>query len=279
MYGQVMARVVAKCTSGLVTAEVAILRPLFAAIVLLFLPALPALAQDAYQPPVAVLDFNDMSAYSGHLLGRRAADSVFLALKDGGGWTLIERRTVRQECHKLELEPPFAVGHLQQVAHLVGAHLAVSGLVKSCTVTAARASVVLVVEVVDLPSGEIASRASCEGSAPAKPDQPIDLMVDRALAAAAANGAQRLGDFPRVMAAVALGAGGDALTLNAGSQTGVTAGLKLLVYHAGDGGKPTGEPIATIRVASAQAAQSQCRVLASREAPGTGDIAVAVGRG
>ncbi len=107
---------------------------------------------------VAVLDFLDLSDHRGRFYERRAADALQLALRGRERFEMVPRAQVRRELGARGLAPPFGPGHAQLVADLVGADYVLRGVVKSCTVTAAKESatveVTLEVQVLDGASGE-----------------------------------------------------------------------------------------------------------------------------
>ncbi len=235
---------------------------------------------EAWQTPVAILNFNDLTDYEGHMLSRRAADALFVALSEAGDWELVEGRLVRGLCRELALEPPFGVGHLQQVAHLTGAHLVISGIVNECRIHDAEGGVAVSVsvETVDLVSGDAVASFAAKGRAARQLGQPTDVVVERALVAAAQQAAERLLDFPPVRAGIQARSGREMVVLDEGRKAGVVPGLRLLVYRASQDREPVGEPIAVIRTHSVAAERAECRVLATRDIISVEDVAVAVGR-
>jgi len=233
----------------------------------------------AWQVPVAVFDFNNLCTYRGHMLGRRAADALHVALADAQRWRLVPRRDIRLQCRKLSLKPPFAVGYLQQVAHLVGAHLAISGTVTDCRLDAEGWAVVaLSTEMIDIVSGEAAASFAVTGRARHRAGQPADITVDHALAQAGAQAAEKLLDFAALYISVQGRSGRDVVFLKSDANGRLVPGLRLLVYRTGADGHPVGEPVALIRVENVGPRHAECRVVAATDIITVKDVAVAVGR-
>ena len=155
-------------------------KPWLAPAALLTLVTSLALTAEAQAPKVAVLDIRATVGSAPPDFGVTAARLVAGALTGTGKYEVIDYDVVRAELAKRELRPPFGVGHLQLLADALRADLVVHGSVRSLTFDTQQrsASVVLSLEIVDGPSGNLKKRAEATGSvqATAEPD-PHAIMV------------------------------------------------------------------------------------------------------
>ncbi|MBM3498710.1 MAG: hypothetical protein FJX74_08565 [Armatimonadetes bacterium] len=99
-------------------------------------------------------------------LGVTAGRLVAAAFAATGKYEVVDYDLVRAELAKRDLRPPFGVGHLQLLADVLDADLVVHGAVRSLTFDTQRgsAAVVLSLEVVDGPTGNLRKRAETTGS-------------------------------------------------------------------------------------------------------------------
>lgn len=236
----------------------------------------------AFRPGALVLNFNNTSVYSGHLLGRRAADQLALDLGATGAWRVIDRAQADRAAEQRGLLPPYAVAYLQEIGHALGGDVIFSGAIQKLDVDAklGKLTVTVYVEATDQVSGQSVLGTLKTGEARANPavPEPTDVLIGRALADATA----------KVAAAAALGTGaaatladpGDAktVTLKLAGQATVTTGMRFLLYRAvTEDGQPTpGKLIATLMVTKTGGDSATASVLARSGDIHTGDLAVSI---
>lgn len=262
-------------------------RPPHAAIRLLFAGFLvtAGLAADdsPFRPALAVLPLQNLSGYGGLLLGRRAADQLALDFGGSGAWRVLERAQSDRACEQRELTPPYAVGHMQEVAHALGADLVCSGAVQSLEVDA-RAGVVRLtmhVEVIDQISGQmvVASRLAVNARRSADDPEPTDVLVGRALAQAAAEAAKLAAAGPRAQGEVSSPGVNGEVQLSFPSDHGLRTGQRCLLYRPATdaNGKVPGKLLAALMVTRVDGNVLRAKVLARSGDIHTGDMAVPVG--
>jgi hypothetical protein len=137
-----------------------------APVVLLVILTTAAYAAEAKSPRTAVLDFRSAIGGAPPDFGTTAARLVSEALAGTGKYDVLDYDVVRGEVAKRDLRPPFGVGHLQLLADVLKADLVVQGSVRSLTYDVGKpsASVVLSLEMVDGPSGDLKKRAEATGT-------------------------------------------------------------------------------------------------------------------
>jgi len=224
-------------------------------------------------PRAAVFDFTEPAEWPGRLIGRRAADAVFAALRESVRWRTVDRAAVLLACADEGLVPPFAVGHLQMLGERLGAPLAVAGLVQVCEVNAERrsAQVTLIAELVETLGGS--SLASVRGVASARAeDEPLALaqVVDRALAEAAGDLVRALTNFEPAGGQVVTTLPDGRVVLDVPAEPEVRPGDTLLVLRGG-------EAAGALKVESVNLTVVHARPLAGEEFRG-GERAVLVAR-
>jgi len=205
-------------------------------LLLLALAAGQALAEPSSPTPTAaVYDFTEPVTWEGRLVGRRAADAVFLALTEEGQWAQADRVTLQRMCEREGIGPPFGVGHLQMLGERLSAPLAVTGLVEVFEVNPTRGAVqaTLLVELVEAIGG--ASLTSVRGVSSARRSEeevePLAVVADRALAEAAGDVARALTGFGRVVASVVMPLPDGRVVLEGPEKPPLSPGDKLLVMR------------------------------------------------
>jgi hypothetical protein len=244
--------------------------------------ALPSFARAAFRPGAAVLDFQNVSAYSGHLLGRRAADQLALDLGATSCWRVIDRTQTRRAAAQRELHAPYAVGLMQELAHALGADMVITGAVQKLEVNPKAGSIklTLLVEAVDQISGQSAMVTVKTGEAvrQEKKPEPTDVLIGEALSNASANAAKALAERTGLTMSVADPGDGQTLRLKPATGAQFQAGDRLLLYRAvteGDVAQP-GKVIATLMLSEVGPEQCKARVLAKAGDIHTDDIAVSI---
>ncbi len=232
------------------------------------------------RPRLAVLEFHDYSHYRGHLLGRRAAETLGLALEDTGRWQLINSAVVRRACRDLDLAPPFAAGYQQAVAHRIGAEVVVTGRIEGLQISpaAGKVTVKVVLEFVERIGGQ--SLLSMEVSGSAQRDhpapRPTDIIVEEALAAACADVATIAATVPAAPAEV-IAVDEKHVTLRSGAETALHTGDIMLLYRIKSSPEPVAELLAVLMVKNTAAPTARAAVVETLGTIYTGDLAVCVG--
>jgi len=198
------------------------------------------------RPRLAVLEFHDYSHYRGHLLGRRAAETLGLALKDTGRWQLINSTVVRRACRDLDLAPPFAVKLVLEFVERIGGQ--------------------------SLLSMEITGSAQRDHPAP----RPTDIIVEEALAAACADVAAIAATVPAAPAEV-IAVDEKHVTLRSGAETALHTGDIMLLYRIKSSPEPAAELLAVLMVKNTAAPTARAAVVETLGTIYTGDLAVCVG--
>ncbi|MEI6501501.1 MAG: hypothetical protein WCP21_10825, partial [Armatimonadota bacterium] len=123
---------------------------------LLLMGAAPSYA--AFRPGAVVLGFGNTSAYSGHLLGRRAADQLALDLGGSGVWRVLDRAQTDRACEQRDLRSPYATAYLQELGHALGGDVLFTGTVQKLEVDPkeGKIAVTVYVEALDQVSGQTA---------------------------------------------------------------------------------------------------------------------------
>jgi hypothetical protein len=192
-------------------------------------------AEQLPEPRAAVFGFMEPVASQGRMIGRRAADAVFVALADEAPWRLVERAEVERLSEAAGTSAPFAVAYIQMIGHQCSAELAVTGVVEVCEVNAQRgtAQVTLLVELVETLDGASLASHRGIGSAqrPAGEVATIDEIVDHALSEAARDVVRRLTRFDAASAMVAAAMPDGRIMLDGPEEPALRVGSKLLVLR------------------------------------------------
>jgi hypothetical protein len=200
---------------------------------------LPGRAQDESPttglPQLVVVDSTNLSSYRGHLLSWRSADALALAVEGEGRWEIVPRRQVRREIATRGFLGPLSFAHAQLLGDVLGAGFALRGTVQSCDVADPGGSVrlTMLVELIDVKSGEIVSAQTVQGSANASANETeiLDVQVGRALAKAADDAARMLPVFRRLKGMVYALVGKRKALINVGREHGLKNGVELTVYR------------------------------------------------
>lgn len=247
---------------------------------LLLLSTAPAWA--AFRPGAAVLDFQNVSAYSGHLLGRRAADQLALELGATGSWKVVDRMQTRRAALQRELRAPYAVGLMQELAHAIGGDMIFTGAIQKVEVSpkSGTTRLTLLVEAIDQISGQSAMATVHTGEAvrQEKMPQPTDVLVGEALAAAAALAAKAISAGTGAMVQVMEPGDGKTVRLKPASGVQMRSGCRLLLYRSvlEDQERVPRKLIGTLMLTNCGPEACTARVLAKAGDIHTDDIAVTV---
>ncbi len=235
-----------------------------------------------FRPGAAVLDFQNVGGYSGHLLSRRAADQLALDLGATGCWRVIDRTQTRRAAQQRGLKPPYAVGLMQELAHAVAADVVFTGAVQKLEVNAREATIrlTLLVECVDQISGQRAAATVQVGEVTAreKAPAPTDVLVGEALATASAQAAKAVSVNTGLALTVTDPGEGKTVQLKPAAGVQVKSGYRLLLYRAlveGEERTP-GKLLAALMVSEVGADTCKAQVLARAGDIHTDDIAISI---
>ena len=234
----------------------------------------------AVLPRLAVLEFHDYSHYRGHLLGRRAAETLQVTLQATGRWQLIECAVARRACREMGLAPPFAAGYQQAIAHRIGAEVIVTGRIEGLEISPAAGTVTvkLVLEFVERIGGQSVLSMKVTGSAQRDHPgpRPTDIIVAEALAAACAEVATIAATVPASPAEV-VAVDDKSLTLRVGADAALRTGDIMLLYRIKSSPRPGAELLAVLMVKNAAGTTVRAAILETLGTIYTGDLAVCVG--
>jgi len=235
-----------------------------------------------FRPGAIVMDFQNISAYQGHLLGRRAADQLALELGATGAWRIIDRAQTRRAIQQRGWQAPYAVGLMQELAHALGAEIIFTGTIQKLEISPKTGllRLALLVEAIDQISGQsaLATIQAAEVPRQEKKPQPTDVLVDHALAAAlsaaAKIAAKNVGQILTVMDP----GDGKTVRLSKPAQESLQPGGRLLLYRPLPEGEERmpGKLIALLLLTECGPAGCQARVLARAGDIHTDDIAVSI---
>ncbi len=172
------------------------------------------------------------------MIGRRAGDAIYAALRPEGPWELVDPAWLLRLCEAEGLRPPLAVGHLQMIGQRMRAPLAIGGLVETCALNAERgvAQITLTIELVETLGGS--SLASARGVASAQREQgeALEQALDRALTEAATDAVRRLTAFDAASAVVVSTLPDGRVILDGPIEPRIKPATKLLILRGGQAG-------------------------------------------
>ncbi|MHB8995788.1 MAG: hypothetical protein ACYC63_11100 [Armatimonadota bacterium] len=247
---------------------------------LLYLAAAPCEA--AFRPGALVLPFQNTSSYSGHLLGRRAADQLALDLGASGVWRVVDRAQTDKALAQRRLQPPYAVAYLQELAHAVGGDLIFTGTIQKLEVEPkiGRLAVTIYCEATDQVSGQsvLATVQTGESRRNDREPVPTDVLIGHALADACAKVAAAAARSTGVVAEVTDPNEAKAVTLKLPAGSNIATGSRFLLYRGVLEGQERvpGKLIGSLMVTEVRGEMCTARVLARSGDIHSGDIAVSV---
>ena len=238
-----------------------------------------AFAQDEPQlpiPRVAVFPFMSPTDGPDRMIGRRAADATWLALRERGPWELVDPSWLLRLCETEDARAPFAVGYLQMLGHRAGAPLAVTGSVETLRVNVDRgvAQVTVGVELVETLGGTRLASARGVASATRAEGEVLGQAIDRALMEAGADVALALTSFDLLSAVVVATLPDGRVMMDGPRDPRIRPGTKLLVYRAGRAGP---EVLGAVEVETSRVTVLHTKPLAGEDFR-QGDRAVVVAR-
>ncbi|BDI28312.1 hypothetical protein CCAX7_003630 [Capsulimonas corticalis] len=238
--------------------SVAMLMPLM----VLLLAAAPraeaqASASRSGQPAWAVLDFTNRSGYGGNDVGRQASDSFVVELGKSNKYDVSPRQDTLAGLENLGLTLPLDKIGMQKLGRDRNVDAVVSGEILTVAFDnkPRRATVSVVVRVVDTVSGELVNGAVAQGVSTPRPvgAGDDDSLVNQAIDNATFTAVRQITSFNLPKATVLNNVDTTTVLINKGSRDGVYDGLKLLVTRAGS-------EVGRIRVTSVEPDQSTAEV-------------------
>jgi len=214
--------------------------PLAALLALVALGLVPAcFAEDApsvLTPSVAVFPFADPADLPDRMIGRRAADATWAALRTDAPWEPADPAWLLRLCEAEGVQAPFAVGHLQMLGQRMRAPLAAAGLVETCELNPRRgiAQVTLLVELVETLGGNSLASARGVASATREQGEPLDGALDRALTEAATDAARQLASFDAASAIVVATLPDGRVLMDGPAEPRIKQGAKLVIFRGAD---------------------------------------------
>lgn len=197
-----------------------------------------ASAQLMPQYSVGVVDFVNESGVQGDLLARIATDAVVVEMSKTNRYDVsITRTMMKTKMDELGLRPPHSKLDLVRLGEVLSADAMLQGAIKSVQLAGngptRRASVSLVVQMIDQASGEIINGAVQTGTSSAHVGYTAD---DNALITEAVNGAAFLAvktmiDYVIPEATVMMNIGDSKVMINKGVRDGIKPGMRMIVLR------------------------------------------------
>ncbi|OFX17044.1 MAG: hypothetical protein A2Z18_01985 [Armatimonadetes bacterium RBG_16_58_9] len=200
--------------------------------------ATPAGAQLMPTYSVGVVDFLNESGVQGELLARLATDAVVVEMGKTNRYDVsITRSQLREQMERLDMHPPLDKLDLLRLGDALSTDAMLEGAIKSVQLAGTgptrRASVTLVVQMIDGASGEIINGAVQTGESSARvaytPDD--DSLIVEAVNKAAFLCVKTMVDYIIPEATVLVNLGEDQVMLNKGVRDGLKAGMRMIVLR------------------------------------------------
>ena len=238
--------------------SVAMLMP----IMVLLLAAAPraeaqASAARSGQPAWAVLDFTNRSGYGGNDVGRQASDSFVVELGKSNKYDVSPRQDTLAGLENLGLTLPLDKIGMQKLGRDRNVDAVVSGEVLTVAFdnSPRRATVSVIVRVVDTASGELINGAVAQGVSTPRPvgGGDDDSLVNQAIDNATFTAVRQITSFNLPRATVLNNVDTSNVLINKGSRDGIYNGLNLLITR-------NGTEVGRARVTSVEPDQSTATV-------------------
>ena len=200
--------------------------------------ATPAGAQLMPTYSVGVVDFVNESGVQGELLARLATDAVVVEMAKTNRYDVsITRTHMREQMEELGLRPPLTKLGLVMLGEALSTDAMLEGVIKSVSLAGSgptrRASVTLVVQMIDQASGEIINGAVQTGTSSARiayiPGD--DSLITEAINNAAFLVRTTMVDYIIPEATVMIHVGEGQVMLNKGSRDGLKPGMRMIVLR------------------------------------------------
>ena len=200
--------------------------------------AKPASAQLMPQYSVGVVDFVNESGVQGELLARLATDAVVVEMSKTNRYDVsITRTMMKSKMDELGLRAPLTKLDLVRLGETLSADAMLEGAIRSVQLAGSgptrRASVSMVVQMIDQASGEIINGAVQTGTSSARVGYTAD---DNSLITEAINGAAFLAvrtmiDYVIPEATVQMNIGDSKVMINKGARDGIKPGMRMIVLR------------------------------------------------
>lgn len=198
----------------------------------------PASAQLMPTYSVGVVDFINESGVQGDLLARLATDAVVVEMSKTNRYDVsITRTMMKEKMEELGLRPPLTKLDLVRLGEVVSADAMLEGAIKSVQLAGSgptrRASVTLVVQMVDEASGEIINGAVQTGTSSARVGYTADdnSLITEAINSAAFLAVKTMIDYVIPEATVMVNIGGSQVMINKGERDGIKPGMRMIVLR------------------------------------------------
>ncbi|MBP5094199.1 MAG: hypothetical protein J6332_09150 [Abditibacteriota bacterium] len=199
----------------------------------------PAAAQVATTYSVGVVDLVNESGVGGDSLARTATDSVVVEMSKSSRYdvTGITRSHMKAEMDKLGVKAPLTKTEVVRVGEALGADAMLVGSLNSVKITgegdAKRATVKLVLQLIDQASGELINGAVQEGFSDSKVGYvgDDDALINEAINNAAYLAAKTIEQYTIPEATVMMHVGDGQVMINKGSREGMKKGMRMVVLR------------------------------------------------
>ena len=187
---------------------------------------------------VGVVDFVNESGVQGELLSRLATDAVVVEMAKTNRYEVsITRTLIKTEMDKLDLHPPLTKVGLVRLGEALQADAMLEGSIKSVQLAGTgptrRASVTMVIQLVDQASGEIINGAVQTGSSSSRPGYvpDDDSLITEAINSAAFLAVKTMADYVIPEATIMMNIQSSQVMLNRGARDGIKAGMRMIVLR------------------------------------------------
>lgn len=198
----------------------------------------PASAQLMPTYSVGVVDFTNESGVQGDLLTRLATDAVVIEMSKSNRYDVsITRTMMKQKMEDLGIRTPLNKLDLVRLGEALNADAMLEGAIKSVQLAGSgptrRASVTLVVQMVDEASGEVINGAVQTGTSNARVGYTADdnSLITEAINSAAFLAVKTMIDYVIPEATVMVNVGGSQVMLNKGEREGMKPGMRMIVLR------------------------------------------------
>lgn len=216
---------------------------LIVAMVSTFLPpriGTPAHAQLMPQYAVAVTDIINQSGVFGDVLTRQATDAIVVEMSKTSAYNGsigITRKMINDAMGKLDVRPPLDKVNIVRLGEELNADAVLEGVIKSVRIEGSgatrRASVTLMVQLVDQASGEVINGAVQTGASSSRVGYSADdeALLTEAVSKAAFLVVKTMVDYVIPVATIQMNIGSDQVMLNRGVRDGIKPGMRMIVIR------------------------------------------------
>ena len=223
----------------------------------------PAHAQLLSTYSVGVVDFINESGVQGDLLSRLATDAVVVEMGKTTRYDVGTTRTqMKTEMDRLGMRPPLTKIDLVRLGEILGNDAMLEGSIRSVQLAGSgvtrRASVTLVLQMIDQASGEITNGTVQTGESSARVGFTADddSLIADAINSAAFLSVRTMVDYIIPEATVMMNLGESQVMLNKGVRDGIKAGMRMIILR-------QKEIIGYVEVQKVSATSSDAKVIKS----------------